>query len=1395
MQTRWSLVLVGMLLGGMTLMCGSWASAQALTVTHLAGSSGGFGGEDGQGAEARFFRPAGIARDGQGNLYIVDTDNHTVRKVAPDGTVSTLAGVAGIKGDADGIGAAARFSKPRALVVDSSGRVFVADTGNHTIRQIATDGRVTTLAGAAGSPGAVEGQGSAARFNEPSGIAVGGDGALLVADSRNHAIRRVTLAGAVTTVAGQLGVGGAADGVGAAARFNYPGGLAVDGSGVIWVADTRNCTIRRVTAAGEVTTFAGSPNAVGSLDGNGASARFFFPNAVAISGAGLWVADTSNSTIRRISAGGDVTTLAGQAGLAGNQDGTGTSARFWYPAGIVASPDGTAAWIVDTWNHTLRRVTGGGVVDTVAGLAGGSGWVDGAGPAARFDRPHGLAGAPDGSMWVSDAFGHTIRKITAAGVVTTVAGHGGVAGYQDATGDAARFASPVGLARASDGSVLVADSDNHVIRRVAPDGSVTTVAGSAGVRGGIDGAADTATFNYPQAVAVAADGAILVADGANHTIRRISTSGQVSTVVGVALASGDADGVGTAARLRMPSALAVDAAGNLFIADAGNHTIRRMSPAGEVTTVAGMAGRSGDADGSGSEARFDTPSGLAVDGEGLIWIADTGNHTLRRLTAGGHVTTVAGFPKTPGSTDASGFAARLDTPVGLAVMAGGVLFVADRGNNAIRQARQALPDVAVVDSPVAEVGVIRQLDTAPQTATSWSWSLVRRPATSTATLSSTTIRNPTFTPDRSELFVFRLEATGAAGRSISTVSITAGATATLSGAAAVCKGGVATLQVALTGTPPWRLGWSDGFVQEGIASSPATREVSPGVTTVYTLTSVADAAGTGSVGGSALVTIVDAPDPRSTAPAFVTPNSTGHKATVADAGPGATYVWTITGGVITAGAGTRSVTFSAGPSGEITLKVVVTNATGCSDDCTRKIPIRYHQYWVPVAAHQAGAAGSQWRTDLGLLNRGTGAAIVHLRLHAGTLFGQSITLAPSRQEILVDVVDSVFGTTGAGPLEILADQPLVVTSRTYNQSSGGTFGQSYDGFERTQGVGAGGMVLLPQLTENAAYRTNILIANIGVTAARVRLELFDGAGVKVGEPVVNGGAPIGSGQRVQLNAPYKVLGKSNLAAGYARLEVVEGESVLAYASVVDNNTASNDPTSVLMKDEVHGQRPFWLPVVAHLAGTGGTSWRTDLGLLNLHPLKANVTLRFFGKTTMTDTLEVQPGNQLILNDVVRRFTQQDDAGALQVTTDVSIIVTSRTYNQSQTRGTFGQDYDAFAAEDGLSAGESAFIPQLVQNSAYRSNILVANAGSVDARVKVELFAANGSKLGQYLVEDGVLRPGQRSQANQPFKTIAGRNDLAAAYAKVTVEVGEGILASGSVVDNLSTDPTTLPMRR
>lgn len=1393
MRRRASGFWMSVVVGGVAVMAsGAWS--QTLTISHVAGSPGGFGSEDGAGGAARFNKPSGLARDTAGNLFVADTENHVIRRVAADGAVTTLAGVAGERGSLDGLGSAARFYRPRGIAVDSSGRVFVADTDNHLVRQIDPDGRVTTLAGKAGSSGAVDGSGSAARFNEPSGIAVAPGGQVLVSDGKNHAIRSVTLQGQVTTLAGQLGRTGSTDGNGAAARFNYPTGIAVDAAGVAWIADNRNCTIRRMTTDLTVTTFAGSPGSPGSTDGTGSAARFFFPTAVGVSSAGLWVADTNNSAIRRVSSTGDVTTVAGQPGVSGNQDGTGSAARFWYPAGVVVAPDGAAAWVADTWNHTIRRVQPDGQVTTLAGSPGGSGRPDGVGAAARFDNPHGIC-AESGGLWVTDSFSNTIRRVTVTGTVTTVVGQPGARGFSDGTGSTALFATPLGIAPIAVGEVVVADSENQVIRRVTADGTVTTVAGRPGVRGFADGAAADATFNFPSGVAVGSDGSIWVADSSNHTIRRVAPNGQVSTVAGSALLSGDADGPASTARFRSPSGLAFDGNGNLLVADTGNHTLRRLSAGGEVTTVAGLPGHPGNTDGVGNGSRFHSPSGVVVDAAGRVWVADTGNHTLRVVATDGRVSTAAGLAGVPGSTDATGWVARFNGLTGVAVTSDGVVWVVDRNNHAIRRGDAAIADVAVVDSPAGSAGVLRQLDTAPQTATAWQWSIVRRPATSVAALSATNVRNPTFTPDRSEMFVFRLEASNATGRNISTVSISSGATALLSGGASICTGGSTTLQVVLTGTPPWRVSWSDGFVQEDIAASPVTRVVSPGVSTTYTLTAVSDATGSGSVGGSATVTVVGPPSAAITAPAFVTPNTGGNVASVADAGAGATYVWTITGGTITAGAGTRAITFTSGAGGEATLQVVVTNATGCTATCTKAIPIRYLQYWVPVAAHQPGVAGSQWRTDLGLLNRGNGAATVHLRLHSTTLMGQSLTLGANAQVILVDVVDQFDHFVGAGTLEILADQPLIVTSRTYTRSASGTFGQSYDGFTPEQGMSTGDVTYLPQLTENASYRTNILIANTGRSNAQVRLELFDGTGAKVGEPTVNGGAPIEPGKRVQLNTPYKTLGRTNLAAGYAKLTVLAGDGVLAYASVVDNNAASNDPTSVLMKGQIFGLASQWLPVVAHQAGTGGTNWRTDLGLLNLSSTNAVATLHFHGKTTETGTVEVPPGNQVILADVVARFTTENDAGTLEVWADTPLIVTSRTYNQTATKGTFGQDYDAFQSEKGLEAGESAYIPQLVQNSSYRSNILVANTGSVDAVVKVELFAGSGTKLGEYMVNNGVLAPGQRSQKDQPFKTVAGRNDLAAAYARVTVQTGEGILASGSTVDNVSTDPTTLPMRR
>ena len=252
-------------------------------------------------AAAGFAAPTGGALDGDGNLYVTDSNNHTIRKVTPAGVVTTLAGTAGSYGSTDGTGADARFQNPYGVAVDGDGNLYVTERENHTIRKVTPAGVVTTFAGSAGSYGSTDGTGAAARFWQPRGVAVDGDGNVYVADTANHTIRKITPAGVVTTLAGTAGSYGSTDGTGAAASFNSPWGMAVDGDGNLFVADTSNHAIRKVTPAGEVTTLAGSAGSSGSVNGIGPAARFSFPTGVVVDGDGnLYVIDNSGSTIRKV---------------------------------------------------------------------------------------------------------------------------------------------------------------------------------------------------------------------------------------------------------------------------------------------------------------------------------------------------------------------------------------------------------------------------------------------------------------------------------------------------------------------------------------------------------------------------------------------------------------------------------------------------------------------------------------------------------------------------------------------------------------------------------------------------------------------------------------------------------------------------------------------------------------------------------------------------------------------------------------------------------------------------------------------------------------------------------------------------------------------------------------
>lgn len=275
------------------------------------------GTSDGTGPAAQFSNSSyGISANPDGNLYVVDTESDTIRKITPAGVVSTLAGMAGVEGSADGTGAAARFFIPIFSAADAAGNLYIADQLNHTIRKVTTAGVVSTVAGMAGVSGSADGTGTAALFRFPTGIAVDASGNLYVSDSGSYTIRKITPAGLVSTLAGMAGVTGSADGVGGAARFNVPLAVTADPAGNLYVSDTLNRTIRKITPAGLVSTLAGTPGLAGSDDGTGPAARFQEPLGIALDSAGnVYVAD--DQRIRKITPGGAVTSVAG-SGVIGN---------------------------------------------------------------------------------------------------------------------------------------------------------------------------------------------------------------------------------------------------------------------------------------------------------------------------------------------------------------------------------------------------------------------------------------------------------------------------------------------------------------------------------------------------------------------------------------------------------------------------------------------------------------------------------------------------------------------------------------------------------------------------------------------------------------------------------------------------------------------------------------------------------------------------------------------------------------------------------------------------------------------------------------------------------------------------------------------------------------------
>ncbi len=658
--------------------------------------AGGGTGDGGEAVNADIRSTYGAALDSSGNLYIADCGDNRVRKVDGFGVITTVAGTggAGYSGDG-GPAVSASLNCPSGVFVDPRGNLYIADRFNNRICKVDTTGVITTVAG--NGIGGFSGDGdpaTSASIKGPFGVAVDAPGNIYIVDYYNNRIRKVDAFGVITTVAGNgttgpySGDGGAAT----SASLYGPTGISVDASGNLFIAVQNNQRVHKVNASGIITTVAGNGTAGYSGDGGTATAAtLYFPSGVFIDVAGnIYISDNNNNRIRRVNTSGVITTVAGNGtpGYSGD-GGLATSASLKYPFGTSVDVAGNI-YIVDTYNGRIRKVDTTGVVSTVAGNGTSYFGDGGVATAASLAGPAGIFADSSGSILIADRNNHRIRRVDASGVMTTVAGSG-TAGYSGDAGSAvsANLFEPYDVAVDPSGNMYIADSLNNRIRKVDTSGVITTVAGN-GTAGysGDGGLATSASLNKPIGIATDLTGNIYIADSSNNRIRKVDTSGVITTVVGNGTAGYSGDGgLATSASLNKPSGIATDLTGNIYIADSSNNRIRKVDTSGVITTVAGdgTAAYSGD-DGAATSASINFPTGVFVDTVGNIYIADYFNHRIRRADVSGIITTIAGNGLAGYSGD-EGPAASASLYYARHVFAdaGGGIYIADSNNNRIRK--------------------------------------------------------------------------------------------------------------------------------------------------------------------------------------------------------------------------------------------------------------------------------------------------------------------------------------------------------------------------------------------------------------------------------------------------------------------------------------------------------------------------------------------------------------------------------------------------------------------------------------------------------------------------------------------------------------------------------------
>lgn len=680
--------------------------AIAYRIATIAGSS--FTGDGGPATSAQLGNIQGIALDRLGNAFLSDTDHNLIRKIDARGIVTTIAGVgaAGFNGDG-GPASAAVLNLPYGVAADLTGNVFIADLGNQRVRRIAPDGTMSTYAGT-GVKGSL-GDGSLAinaQLMSPRNVAVDAAGNLYISEFEGHRVRRVTPDGKISTIAG-IGIAGfrGDGGLAVNAQIGFPAGLTVDRAGNVYLADSQNQRIRKIVPGGMISTVVGGTQ----------SEPLLTPVAVAIDNNGnIYAADTSG-VIHEATPTGAWIVVAGTGAPGFSGDG-GPAFKAQLTAARDLALDLTGnLFIAD--GIRIREINPQGIISTVAGdgflHAVGDG---GPATAAILNQPMSVALDRSGNLYIGDTGTQRVRMVAPSGVISTLAGTG-IAGFN---GDqipaaTATLYSPTGLFADVYGDVYIADTYNHRIREVAAAGRISTFAGTGtGGEGPADLLPAQTELRGPRNVCISLTGTIYIVDTSNYRVLKVLPGGYAATFAGNGTAGlGGDGGPAQTAELNQPGACTVDAAGNVFIADTLNHRIAKVDTGGVITTVAGTGQAGTSADGvTAVAAALNSPAGVAVDGDGDIFISDTGNNLIRQVTPNGTIYTIAGNASAGFSGDGGlALAAVVSAPAGIFIDGSGALYFADSGNNRVRRlSPQAIP--APVAAPVTALQQVSAVNAA-----------------------------------------------------------------------------------------------------------------------------------------------------------------------------------------------------------------------------------------------------------------------------------------------------------------------------------------------------------------------------------------------------------------------------------------------------------------------------------------------------------------------------------------------------------------------------------------------------------------------------------------------------------------------------------------------------------